>query len=87
MVVSLRVRHQAEHATGRVANAGDIVDRTVRVVRKLTAGRLPVRSGITHDHLLARGQAFDDGRFGMKFSFSVSHRQIDPLDPPGKNAG
>ena len=89
--VVLGVRHQAEHDAGRVAHAGDVGDRAVRVgaavaQRDLAGGGERVRVGVHVAALAVGDRAVDRRRRARR-----SRRTLDSgcgceLDPPAVEA-
>ena len=70
--MALRVRHQAEDASGFIADAGDIINRAVGIFR--IRCRAAFLGCVTKNNLIIFFQTFQNGIvFGDKLSLAVSN--------------
>ncbi len=73
----LRVRHETKDAPARVADPGDIVQRSVRVRRIHALRRTAAGPGVAQRDLPARAQPLEHAFTSHEeFSFPVPHRQF-----------
>ena len=88
MKIGFRVRHQAEESAGFITNAGDGRNRTVRVQWIIHDWSTIFRIAILNDGQMFRLDLLQQGfTLNNKFSLTVTNRQVNPIQPPGKDAG
>jgi len=82
--ISFRVRHQAQHPSGGIAQTRNVIGRAVGVHRIIAKITLPVNITISHQPCLAH--LLLDLLIGKTdFSLAVSDGQIDSLARVDKN--
>ena len=86
VVKSFRMRHQSENPTGGITDTGNILNRSIGIIGELLLGRISVRHCILHRDLIGTEEPFDGVWVGIKFTFSVPHRQVYYVYAFGKNA-
>ncbi len=85
VIITFRMRHQAEYPPGGIANTGDITYRAIGVERKAPVSKFTVRQGILHGHLVILPKLGQGGFICKKFSFTMAYRKFRQVDSPGKN--
>ena len=86
MVERFRVGHQSEDAARGVADAGDVLQRSIRVGRPLTVRRVSRGIGILSHHLLVLEEALHILVQSVEVALSVSDRKLDLSNASCKNA-
>ena len=81
--VGLGVGHEAQDPAGGVADAGDVQERAVGVVREAPGGLGPVGGGVLQGDLALILDFREHFRGGEEFAFAVAYRQFQMVQAPG----
>ena len=87
VVVTFRMRHQAEDPPGGVANTGNIADRAIGVERKTAASEFTIGQGILNGHLVIFPKLSQGAIVCIELSFTMAYREFRQIDSSGENTG
>jgi len=85
VIEGFRMRHQAEDSSGRIANAGNVLQRTIRIFWKATIGRIPLAVGIAQDHLVIFQETVDYRLVCVELAFAVSNGKFQVIKSFGEH--